>query len=210
VQDPVSYLRSTFKNKDRPKAIKAGLIFILSGPSGSGKTTLAKRILRHPQLKGKLIKSVSYTTRPKRPGERQGRDYVFISEGEFQSLLKAKKILECTRYLGYHYGTSRDFFNKALSKGLHIILCIDIKGASYIKRAFPESSITIFVKPPSLRTAKQRILARCAKTKPGEVNRRIQLASRELNYINHYDYCVVNDNLNKTIKEIVNIIKQIL
>jgi len=195
------------KEQDRPKK---GLIFVISGPSGSGKSTLAKKILKQPQLKDKFIKSTSFTTRPKRKGERQGEDYVFISVKEFQRLLKAKKILEHTHYLGYDYGTPRDLLGQALSKGLNIILCLDIKGALFIKRTYPERAITIFVMPPSLSIAKKRIQARSARTRPGEIHKRIKLASKELGYVNHYDYCLTNDNLNKAINEIVRIIQQVL
>lgn len=185
---------------------KKGFIFVISGPSGSGKTTLAKKILKRPKLKGKFIKSVSFTTRPKRPGERGSRDYLFVSVREFRRLLKAKKILEHTRYLGYDYGTPRALIKQAKDKGKHIILCLDIKGASFIKRAYPDRAITIFVRPPSLSTAKQRILGRWAKTNPKELNQRIQLANKELSYVKRYDYCLVNDNLNKAIKEVERII----
>ena len=180
---------------------KKGLIFIISGPSGSGKTTLAKKILKQPQFKNKFIKSVSFTTRPKRPGERQGRSYLFVSASEFQRLLKAKKILEHTRYLGYYYGTPSSLLEQAIKKGLHIILCLDIKGALFLKRKYPDRTVTIFVKPPSLSIVKERILGRGAKTKPAELASRLQLASKELSYVNHYDYCLINDNLSKAVKE---------
>lgn len=186
--------------------VNKGLICVISGPSGSGKTTLAKKLLKQPQFKHKFIKSISYTTRPKRPGEREGRDYFFVSQKEFQKLLNRKKILEHTHYLGYDYGTPRDYLRGAREKGLHIILCLDIKGTSFVKRTYPDRTITIFVKPPSLSVARERILARCAKTKLSEVNKRIQLAGKELGKINCYDYYIVNDNLNRAIKEIERII----
>jgi len=187
-----------------------GFVFVISGPSGSGKTTLAKKILKQSRLRDRLIKSVSFTTRPRRPGERQGRDYFFVSAGEFQRLLKAKKILEHTHYLGYDYGTPRHFIEQAMRKGLHIILCLDIKGALFVKGAYPERAITIFVKPPSLDIAEKRILNRCAKTRAREVNRRIQLASKELGYANSYDYCLVNDSLDKAIREVIRIIQWVI
>lgn len=185
---------------------RKALIFVISGTSGSGKTTLAKKILKQPQFRNKFVKPISFTTRPKRPGERQGRDYIFISTREFQRLFKAKKILEHTRYLGYDYGTSSNRMEQALNKGLHIILCLDMKGALFVKKKYPDRTITIFVKPPSLSIIKQRILGRWANTNRKELNQRLQLATRELGYAKHYDYCLINDNLNKAIKEIRNII----
>ena len=187
--------------------LKKGLIFVISGPSGSGKTTLAKSILRQPQFKSKFIRSVSFTTRPKRPGERQGHSYVFISAKEFQRLLKAKKILEHTHYLGYDYGTPSNPLEQAIKKGLHIILCLDIKGALFVKRKYPDRTVTIFVKPPSLSIAKKRILGRCAETKSRELSQRLQVASKELDYVNYYDYFLINNNLNKAVKELKRIIQ---
>ncbi|MGD9014958.1 MAG: guanylate kinase [Candidatus Omnitrophota bacterium] len=192
--------------KVRAKADK-GFVFVISGPSGSGKTTLARKIIKQSQLKGRFIKSISFTTRPKRRGERQGRDYFFVSAQEFKRLQRAKKILEHTQYLGYDYGTPRDFIQQAIRKGLNIILCLDIKGASFIKQAFPNRAITIFVKPPSLDIARKRIVSRCTKTRPEEINRRIRLAHKELDHIHHYDYYLINDNLNRAIKEVVRIIQ---
>lgn len=189
---------------------RAGFIFVISGPSGSGKTTLAKKLLKQPQLKQRFIKSISCTTRPRRPGEKQGRDYFFISPQEFRRLLKEKKFLEHTHYLGYDYATPRDYLELAQDKGRHIILCLDIKGTLFVKRRYPDRTVTIFVKPPSLNTARERILARCAKTKLSEVNKRIELAGKELNQVKHYDYYLINDNLNSAIKRAKKIIEQIL
>ncbi|MFC1657798.1 guanylate kinase [Candidatus Omnitrophota bacterium] len=191
----------------RAKQSAQGFVFVISGPSGSGKTTLAQKILQHPQFKGKFIKPVSFTTRPKRQGERQGRDYLFVSKEEFRRLLRAKKILEHTRYLGYDYGTPRDFLTEAVKKGINVILCLDIKGAIFVKRAFHKRAVTIFVKPPSLSIARQRIVRRCAKTRPEEVKGRLRLAAHELSYARQYDYYLVNDNLNQTLGEVVRIIQ---
>lgn len=164
-------------------------------------------MLKQPQLKGKFIKPATFTTRPKRPGEKEGKDYCFVSKQRFQALLKAKKILEHTRYLGYDYGAPRESVEKAIKQGLNVILCLDIKGASFIKRAYPDRAVTIFVKPPSLSVAKQRILARTKTNKPEEVNKRIQVANRELEYINRYDYCLMNDDLEQAIQQAQRIIQ---
>jgi guanylate kinase len=190
----------------RHKARK-GLIFVISGPSGSGKTTLAQEILKQPKLKSKFIKSVSFTTRSRRSGEKQGRSYIFVSPEEFQRLIKTKKILEHTRYLGYDYGTPRSLLEKAIKRGSHIVLCLDIKGAMFLKKRYPGRTITIFVKPPSLNIAKKRILARTITTQPEELNKRLQLACTELDYIDKYDYCLINDNLDRAVKKVEKIIQ---
>lgn len=186
---------------------KKGLVFVISGTSGSGKTTLANRILKQPQLKDKFIKSVSFTTRPKRPEEKRGRDYFFVSKKEFSRLLKTKKILEHTRYLGYDYGTSRQFIEEAIGSGLNIILCLDIKGAKFLKKRYPDRTITIFIKPPSLDAVERRILGRHANTNQEELDRRLQLADKELGYAKYYDYCLVNDDLSRATRRAVEIIR---
>lgn len=172
-----------------------GLIFVISGPSGSGKTTLAGHIVKDRVLKKKLRKPVSFTTRCRRSKEKNGRDYFFISEKEFQKQLRGKKILEWTEYLGYYYATPRDFIERELKKGRHIILCLDRKGALKVKRLYPGNTVTFFIMPPSLRELRQRIKNRCSRTKHEEVRKRLGLARREIQAARQYDYCLVNKNL---------------
>ncbi|MBI4972958.1 MAG: guanylate kinase [Candidatus Omnitrophica bacterium] len=185
---------------------RQGLIFVISGPSGSGKTTLLGALLKSPGLKKKLAKSISLTTRPKRSGEREGRDYFFISRSEFRKRRKEKKILEQTRYLGYDYATPKGFVENGLGKGKNILLCLDLRGALRIKRLYPERTITIFVAPPSIETLKGRIQQRCCRTKKLEVHQRLLLAKREISGAQRYDYCLTNTDFAKAIGEL----KQIL
>jgi len=185
---------------------RAGKIFVISGPSGSGKTTLLKRALISRVLKKKLAKSISITTRLKRSGEREGRDYFFVKLPEFRRLNKTKKILEWTRYLGYYYGTKKEFLEERLSKGKHLALCLDLKGALKLKKLYPENTVTIFIDPPSIKELRKRIEARCSKTKQEEINKRIRLAVGELQNSRRYDYVLKNENLNKAeerLKEII-------
>lgn len=185
---------------------KSGLIFIISGPSGSGKTILLKRLLKIRVLKNKLVKSISFTTRPKRWGEKNGKDYFFISEREFQQKRKEKKFLEWTRYLGFYYATPQDFIERHLKQGRHIVLCLDLKGALKIKRLYPDSTITIFVKSPSLEVLRQRIKKRSKKVKSAEINQRLSLAKKELAVASSYDYCMVNKDLREAVEELKEII----
>lgn len=187
------------------KKIK-GLIFVISGPSGSGKTTILKRLLSGKNLKNKLMRSISFTTRPKRSGEKEGEDYFFIGEKEFKNTLKAKKILEWTRYLGYYYGTPRDFVEEQLRKNKNLVFCLDSKGSLRIKKLYPKNTVTIFVMPPSLDVLQERIEKRCRKTKKEEINQRLKLAERELVLAAKYDYCVLNENLEQGIKKLKKII----
>ncbi len=179
-----------------------GLIFIISGPSGSGKTTLLKGLLKDKDLKKKLTRSISFTTRPKRSGERQGEDYVFISKEEFKEKIRAKKILEWTKYLGYYYGTPLDIVRKRPNKTQGILLCLDVKGAQKVKRLYPNNSVSIFILPSSLEHLPQRIIGRCNKTKKEEIEKRIKLARKEILTSQPYDYRIVNKNLKKAILEL--------
>ena len=131
------------------RAKARGGIFVISGPSGSGKTTLAKGILALPVFRRKLVRSVSLTTRPRRTGEVNSRDYFFVSRDEFSRLKRNKKILEWTRYLGYDYGTPKALIDRGLSKKKFIVLCLDIRGARRVRFCYPDDTTTIFIMPPS-------------------------------------------------------------
>ena len=183
-----------------------GLIFIISGPSGSGKTTLLEKLLARSALKKRLVRSISFTTRPKRSNEQEGRDYFFISQKQFREKQKAKKLLEWTRYLGYYYATAKDFVEKQLKKGKHLAMCLDVKGALQIRRIYPKRVVTIFIQPPSLETLQERIKKRCHRTRKEEVQKRLRLAKTELLAASSYDYCLVNVDLRQVIKELQGII----
>lgn len=183
-----------------------GQIFVISGPSGSGKTTLLKKLLKDKELKTRLVKSISLTTRPKRLKEQDKKDYFFITEEEFQQKQKAKKILEWTKYLGYYYATPKDFVESQLKKGSYIILCLNLKGAKKIKRLYPKNTVTIFILPPSLKELRDRIKGRCNKTKREEIKERLQLARRELSASLWYNYCIVNKNLTEALRKLKKII----
>ena len=189
---------------------KKGFIFVLSGASGSGKTTIAKKLIAKLQLNNRFVKSMSFTTRPRRTKERQNKDYIFVTRQQFKELVKSKKILEHIRYLGYDYGTSRESLDKALEKGLHVLLCVDKQGARFLKREYPQRTMTIYIQPPSLKTLRERISKRCKSTKNDEVAKRLKMATKELAYARFYDYCVVNDDLDVAVAKISVIIKDFL
>ncbi len=181
---------------------KNGLIFVISGPSGSGKSTLLGRLLQARGFKNRLVKSVSYTTRPKRTSERRNKDYIFITEKQFHRELRAKKILEWTKYLGYYYATPKDFLEENLKLGKSILLCLDLNGARKVKRLYPESTVTIFIMPPSLDALEGRISGRCKKTKRNEILSRLKLAGKELRAAGRYDYRIVNKDLAQATKDL--------
>ncbi len=185
-----------------------GAIIVLSGPSGSGKTTLAEMLVREPSLRKKLCRSISFTTRPRRTGERDKRDYFFISEAEFRRKRKAKKILEWTRYLGYYYGTDRDFLEDRLRIFRGIVLCLDVVGALRVKRMFPSRAVIIFVLPPSVKELYRRIRSRAASTTETEINRRLAAAREEVKAARAYDYRVKNKDLRKAIERLTRIVRR--
>ncbi|MDD5077801.1 MAG: guanylate kinase [Candidatus Omnitrophica bacterium] len=184
---------------------KQGKIFVISGPSGSGKTTLLARLIKDRKAGKLLKKSRSVTTRPKRSGEKEGKDYSFVNSQEFKCLLKEKKILEWTRYLGYYYGTPREPLEKQLLDGKSIGLCLDLNGARIIKKLYPARVVTIFIIPPSLHALKERIRGRCRGTDQKEVRERIFLARKELKSSGEFDYRILNQSLPEAIKELKNI-----
>jgi len=186
--------------KAKKRQNKPGKIFIISGPSGSGKTTLLTRLIQDKKIGKLLIKSRSVTTRPKRLRERQGKDYFFVTKGEFKRLLKANKILEWTRYLGYYYGTPKWTVENRLKKGKHIGLCLDLKGARILKKIYPHNTVTVFILPPSLRVLKSRIEGRCRETNQEEIARRLLLAKREILAAPGFDYSILNQNLRLALK----------
>jgi guanylate kinase len=183
-----------------------GIVFVLSGPSGSGKTTLAQRVLEDKKFSGTLGRSISFTTRPARRGEKDKRDYFFISEDDFRKGKRRQKILEWTKYLGYYYGTSRDFVEAQLRIPRSLILCLDLKGAARIKELYPENSVTIFIMPPSLEELGRRIENRHRETSGKEITQRLKLAKREIAWAKKFDFCVVNSDLACAVKALKRII----
>lgn len=191
--------------KAKKRENKPGKIFIISGPSGSGKTTLLSRLIQDKIIGKLLAKSRSVTTRPKRLGERQGKDYFFVTKDEFKCLLKAKKILEWTRYLGYYYGTPKELVENRLKQGKYLGLCLDLKGATVLKKIYPRNAVTVFVLPPSLNVLKTRIEGRCRETNKKEITQRLRLAKQEILAAAKFDYCILNQNLRVALRELKNI-----
>src|SRR5689334_16611038 len=112
--------------------MSSGRIIIISGPSGSGKTTLHKKLLASRRLKGKVVKSISATTRPRREGEIDGRDYIFLNQDDFVKKQKTGYFLESQKVFDYYYGTPAQNVEALLKKGKYVLLCIDVKGAKVV------------------------------------------------------------------------------
>lgn len=168
------------------------LVFIVSGPSGSGKSTLVEKILELPRT----MLSVSCTTRPPRQTESNGKWYNFISAQEFQRMVKRGEFLEYAQVFGKNwYGTPRRWLREARTKGLDLVLEIDVQGASQVKEKLP-TSLAIFIVPPSRQDLERRIRAR-GQDSEDEIARRLDRARQELERYTEYDYVVINDNLDR-------------
>ncbi|MGQ9693331.1 MAG: guanylate kinase [Thermodesulfobacteriota bacterium] len=178
-----------------------GILFIVSAPSGTGKTTLCQAMTRFfPDL----YYSISYTTRPPRPGDREGRDYYFITKAEFQAMVARGDFAEWAEIYGYYYGTSRAILEKKLQEGQHVILDIDGQGAKQLReQKWP--GVFIFILPPSLEELKRRLTKRQTEN-PAAYEQRINKAKVEISEARWYDYIIVNDVLKKAQEELKAII----
>lgn len=177
---------------------------IISGPSGCGKTTLHKALLQSPLVKGVLVKSISATTRRKRPQERQGRDYLFISPRMFKGRIKKGYFLEWEKVFDHYYGTPKKQALGLLKKGINVLLCIDVKGARTIREEFPQA-LKIFIKAPSMKILESRLKARGSESKEGLIAR-LKVARRELKEAKFYDHVIINDDLNKALGQLLKIV----
>ncbi|WP_424765866.1 guanylate kinase [Paenibacillus sp. sgz302251] len=178
-----------------------GLLLVLSGPSGVGKGTVCS-VLRNkiPDL----IYSVSATTRSPRQGEVDGVNYFFKSREQFQEMIARDALLEHAEYVGNYYGTPRDFVERTLASGKDVILEIEVQGALKVKQKFPDG-IFVFLLPPSLDELKQRITGRGTETLD-TINNRMTVAVEEMNLLRHYDYAVLNDEIDAACDRIRSII----
>lgn len=170
-----------------------GKIIIISGPSGSGKTTLYKKLLASKKLKRRLVRSVSITTRPKRKGEKHGRDYSFVSLKMFLYKNRSGHFLESEKVFGNYYGTPNKNVQGLLRAGKNVLLCIDVKGAKTVRRKIPEV-ITVFIKTASLAVLAVRLKSRGSEQKSA-VLQRLKTAKEELREEKKYKYAVINDHL---------------
>ncbi|WP_040711339.1 guanylate kinase [Paenibacillus curdlanolyticus] len=178
-----------------------GLLIVLSGPSGVGKGTVCAN-LRHRMPE--LIYSVSATTRHPRQGEINGINYFFKSREQFQDMIANDALLEWAEYVGNYYGTPRDFVDRTLASGKDIILEIEVQGALKVKQKFPEG-VFIFLMPPSLEELRQRITGRGTEN-ADVIDHRMSVAVEEMNLLRHYDYAVVNDEIDAACHRIQSII----
>jgi len=170
--------------------MKKGLLIVLSGPSGVGKGTVLKEFIHDPDLK--LSYSVSMTTRTRRPGEVEGRNYYFVTKDEFEKAIADDEFLEWAEFVGNFYGTPLKEVERLRSEGRNVLLEIEVQGCIQVMKKCPDA-LTIFIVPPSMEELEKRIRGR--KTEPEEiVQQRLAKASREMEMLSKYKYVVCNDD----------------
>ncbi len=177
-------------------------LLILSSPSGAGKTTIAKALLA---ARDDVGYSISATTRPPRPGEKDGVDYHFVSEAEFRRKRDAGEFLEWAEYNGYLYGTLRSEVDRILSSGRHVVLDIDVQGARAIRER-RNDVVTIFILPPSVEELVARLGGRGGEP-PADLERRLRRAVDEVECAAEYDYIVVNVERTQAVAEVAAILE---
>jgi guanylate kinase len=179
----------------------SGSLFIVSGPSGAGKSALAACVLASvPRLKF----SVSYTTRAPRGTERSGVEYHFVGQAEFDELRRNGTLLEWAEIYGNLYGTSRKGIEEILQRGDDVLLDIDVQGARSLRRKCPEAQ-SIFILPPSFQVLRERLEKRKL-DKEYVIEKRLKIACDEIQQYRHYDYLIINDELEKSAEELKAII----
>lgn len=176
------------------------MLFVITGPSGCGKSTLAGRVLEELD---NIDFSVSYTTRKKRNSEEEGKDYYFVSEGEFKRMIEDMKLVEWAVVHGNYYGTSKRELEKKATKG-DILLDIDVQGAHQIKEKL-KKTVFIFIMPPLYLELKKRLKKR-GEESPESINERLDVAKKEIRHYHHFDYIIINDLLEKAVEELKSII----
>jgi guanylate kinase len=181
-----------------------GKLIVISAPSGCGKTTIAKAILsKYPAM----LFSVSATTRPIRSGEANGKDYFFLTKLEFEDRIRVGDLVEWEEIYGNYYGTLKSEIRRALDHGNTMMFDVDVKGALSIRQHFPNDSVLIFIKPPSMEVLKNRLENRKTES-PETLKRRLDRVPMELKEGSQFDFQVVNDDLNKAIAEVNEIVQK--
>ncbi len=176
---------------------RKGVLTVISGFSGAGKGTLVKKLL---QDYDNFALSVSMTTRKPRPGEKDGVEYFFVDQDEFEKKIEENGLIEYARYCDHYYGTPRSYVEQQLAAGRDVILEIEIQGALQVKKKFPEA-LLLFVTPPSAAVLKQRLEGRGTET--GDViAKRLARAYEESEGMDAYDYIVVNDDLELCVRQL--------
>jgi guanylate kinase len=182
--------------------LRKGLMLVLSSPSGAGKTSICKKLL---ETEKDLLMSVSYTTRPKRKSENDGKDYFFVKKREFDELQSKNYFVESALVFDHFYGTPKNFIERNLKKGVDILFDIDWQGAQKLADYSKNDVVSIFILPPSNKILLERLKKR-NEDSIEIVKNRMSKAKSEISHWIEYDYIVINDDIDKSSKEVITIL----
>jgi guanylate kinase len=189
-------------DSEAPAIQRRGLMLVLSSPSGAGKTTLSRQLLENDS---QIQLSVSFTTREKRPGERDGVDYKFIDTASFRGMIERGEFLEHARVFDHYYGTPGAPVEAALNAGRDMLFDIDWQGTQLLKEKGREDLVTVFILPPSTRDLEKRLITR-AQDSPEIVARRMAKAADEMSHWAEYDYAVINRDIATSLTQLKSIL----
>ena len=178
-----------------------GMIIIVSAPSGAGKTSICDALIKSDK---NIVYSVSSTTRAPRKGEKNGREYFFVDDNTFKSMVKKNMFVEWAKVHDHFYGTSKKVLEDTIKKGKDILLDIDVQGAVKIKKQYKDA-LMIFITTPTLKILKERLIKR-NKDSLDVIKTRVANSKKELTYLPKYDYLILNDKLDESIKNVKSVI----
>jgi guanylate kinase len=187
---------------DAPAIQRRGLMLVLSSPSGAGKTTLSRQLLGNDS---QIQLSVSFTTREKRPSEKDGVDYRFVDTATFRGMIERDEFLEHARVFEHYYGTPRAPVEAALNEGRDVLFDIDWQGTQQLKEKGREDLVTVFILPPSTRDLERRLITR-AQDSPEIVAKRMAKAADEMSHWAEYDYTIINRDIATSLIELKSIL----
>ena len=180
---------------------RSGFPIVVAAPSGTGKTTVCRQVVEHD---GEIVFSVSHTTRARRSGESDGTDYHFVDEARFLALVDEDAFLEHAVYNENRYGTSHAALDGPMAQGLDVLLEIEVQGARQVRERRPDARF-VFLLPPSFATLRERLRGRGTDA-PEQIERRLEVARRELLAVSDFDYAVVNDDLDRCVADVLSIL----
>ena len=181
---------------------RRGILFVLSSPSGAGKTSLSRKLLERNK---NLFLSISYTTRPPRPGEINESDYYFIDDGKFNEMLKRDEFLESAKVFDHYYGTPKSPIIAAIESGKDVLFDIDWQGTQQLMNSLQDDLVKVFVLPPSAKELEKRLLKRNQDTNK-TVKDRMSKASNEISHYAEYDYIIINEDFEDSLVNIESIL----
>jgi guanylate kinase len=184
-----------------PGGHRTGIPFVVSGPSGVGKSTVLREVLERDSG---VVFSVSHTTRPRRPGEVDGKDYRFVEDAAFDRLVEEDGFLEHAVYQGHHYGTSREAVDRPTREGVDVILEVEVQGARQLRKRLP-GAVLVFVLPPSMECLDERLRGRASDADEA-IRKRLARAREEVREVHLYDYVVVNEDVEQAIAQLLHVI----